>query len=450
MKKLPVRKLSIKVKITLWYAFLLLSICALSLWLLFSAAQRAVSRYCEDTLLSASVVIQDELEVEHGYLEIDDDIDDVPNVYAALFEPDGRLIYGRTWVDAPFEENSVRAVEGRENSWYIYDVRLSVPEWENVWLRLHMSANELTGMRQAAWHYGLWLLPLLTLIAVAGGHFITARAFRPVGRMSRVASSIINAQDLSARIAVDAEADGDELHHLSLTLNGMLERLEHAFRREQQFTSDAAHELRTPLNAIITQGEYALSRTDDEEKNASIAEMLHRAGDMNAMVHQLLMLARLEAGQMDKSDLCDLAQLLAGLAEDMRPLAEERGMTLETALDECTLSVNRSMLTRAVLNLLDNAIRYGRENGHIALALSTEENEVLISVTDDGGSLSKDELEQAFVRFWRADASRATHGTGIGLSLVRSIAGAHGGSVQAESRPGVMTRFTIRLPMAKN
>lgn len=445
MKKLP-----IKVKITLWYALLLLTICTISLWMLFGAAQRSVTRYCEDTLVSASIIIQDELEVEHGYLEIDDDIDDVPNVYASLFEEDGRLVYGRTWVDLPFEDGVVRTAEGRENSWYIYDTRISVPEWENIWLRLHMSANELTGMRQAAWHYGLWLLPLFVLIALAGGHAITARAFRPVKQMSDVASSIVNARDLSERIAVDAEADGDELHHLSLTLNGMLERLEHAFRREQQFTSDAAHELRTPLNAIITQGEYALSRTDEDEKNASIEQMLARAGDMNAMVHQLLMLARLESGQMERNDVCDLQQLLLGLAEDMQPVAEERGMVIAAELAECTLSVNRPMLTRAVINLMDNAIHYGRENGRISLALDVAEDEVRISVTDDGGSLSEEELRQVFVRFWRADASRATHGTGVGLSLVQSIAKAHGGSVEAESRLGEMTRFTIRLPKTKN
>lgn len=447
MKKLPIAKLSIKVKITLWYALFLLVICLASLWLLFAAAEHAVTLYCEETLISASVIIQDELEVEHGYLEIDDDIDDVPNVYASLFEDDGSLIYGRTWVDAPFEENAVRHLSGRENSWYVYDVRISVPEWENVWLRLHMSSNELTGMRQAAWQYGRWLLPLLALLALAGGHRITARAFRPVKRMSDVASSIVNAQDLSARITHDAETDGDELHRLGHTINGMLERLEHAFQREQQFTSDAAHELRTPLNAIITQGEYALTRTETDEKDAALEKILQRASDMNGMVHQLLMLARLESGQMERDDVCDLSKLLQSIAEDMQPLAEERGMQLQPELTPCTLAVNRPMLTRAVVNLVDNAVRYGREGGRIDLRLEKENGEALLSVTNEGEGLSAAEIEKVFTRFWRADASRATPGSGVGLALVRSIARAHGGSVQAESEPGAWTRFTIRLPI---
>ena len=441
------RRLTIKSRITLWYAALLVAICTAALWLLFAAAQRAVERYCEDTLISASVVLKDELEVEHGILEIDDDLDDFPNVYASLFDEQGTLIYGRQWVNAAFAQDRVQQAVGSGHSWYLYDVRISVPGWENTWLRLYMSADELTGLREAVLHYGLLLLPLLAAVALAGGYLLTARAFRPVRRMNDVAASIVHGEDLSARI--EDAADGDELQRLGATINGMLERLENAFRREQQFTSDAAHELRTPLNRIMTQGEYALSRENPEEKNEAIAHMLHTAEDMNDMVRQLLMLARLEAGRLLKRENCALDELLTELVQDLTPVAQERGMQIHARLTPCSLSCDRSMLLRAVINLLDNAIRYGRENGSIVIELTVQEETACICVRDDGCGIAPEDLPHVFTRFWRGDSARNSQGTGIGLSLAASIAKAHGGSIAVRSVPGEGSAFTISLPVKK-
>lgn len=439
------KQLSIKGRITLWYALLLLVICTLAVWTLMTAGQRAAERYCRDTLENAAVIIQDELEIEHGLLEIDHDIDEIPDVYAALFHDDGSLIYGRARVDAPFAPQEMRNVREDGRSWYIYDVHLSVPQWESVWLRLHMSSDELAGMHQAVRRLSLWLLPLLALLALAGGYAITARAFRPVRHMSEVAASIAQGEDLSRRI--DVSASDDELGSLGHTLNGMLQRLEHAFRREQQFTSDAAHELRTPLNAITTQAEYALSQPELSAKDESLEQILHTVHGMSSLVRQLLALSRLESGQMERSDQFDLAQMLCEAAEEMQPVAMERGASITVCAQPCAMEANHSMLMRAVINLLDNAIRYGKENGRIEICLHQTADEVQITVGDDGPGLAEHELAQVFTRFWRADASRSSRGTGIGLALVQSVAKAHGGSAQAQSAPGEGCAFTLRIPL---
>lgn len=439
------KRLSIKGRITLWYALLLIAICLSSLWILTASSERAVLTHCEETLVSATVVLLDEMEVEHGYLEVDKDIDEIPNVYATLYNGDGSLLYGRIWAEAPFEEGTMRSVAYAGNSWYIRDTHISVPTHEDVWLRVHMSANELSGVREGAARSTLLLLPLLALVALLGGHFITTHAFRPVQRMNDVAADIAGGSDLSARIPLSG-GSVDELHQLGDTINGMLQRLERSFQREQQFTSDAAHELRTPLNAIITQGEYALSREEMEQKDEAISQMLETAGEMNALVNHLLMLSRLETGQLLREDEVALEKLLAQIAEDMQPLAEERGMTMHTFLSPCTLTINRAMITRAVINLVDNAIRYGRENGRISIALETDKTEALITVRDDGPGLTPEQQQRVFTRFWRADSSRTTPGSGIGLSLVSSIAHAHGGSVQVESEAGKGCAFIIHLP----
>jgi len=328
MKKRRRGKLSIKMRITLWYAALLMLICAAIIWALAAASQRAALAYYEETLTSASLILLDEMEVEHGLLEIDDDIDDVPNVYASLFDEAGNLIYGRKWVTLPFEESSVRIVHEKGHSWYVYDTHVAVPGYDSMWLRMHMSSDVSDSVRASVVHEGFLVLAALAALALMGGYLITARAFAPVQQMNAVARTIARGEDLSARIPLGESGKGDELYALGRTINDMFARLERAFRREMQFTADAAHELRTPLNRIVTQGEYALSRETGEEKDEAVARMIDTAHGMSALVSQLLLLARMDAGQMQREDVCDLKQMADEIAQDMLPLMEERGMSL--------------------------------------------------------------------------------------------------------------------------
>lgn len=441
--------LSIKARITLWYAALLIAICAFAVAILVGVSEHAIDVYSRDTLRSAAVVLMDEMEVEHGMLEIDSDLEDVPNVYASLFDDEGSLIYGRRRVNLPFEHDEVRQTQWANHSWYVYDLRLDIPETSGIWLRLYMSSDVSAGVYDAIIHYSVWLLPLLGLVALAGGHLITARAFRPVKEMTRLASSIAGGGDLSARVATDGRRGDDELQSLSATLNAMLARLEEAFEHERRFTSDAAHELRTPLNAMRIQGEYALSRTDMEEKDEAVARMLEKNEEMQALVGHLLMIARMDAGQLPLDDACDLAQMIDQIVQDLQPVAEEKGIRLETELEPCSVKGNRAMLARAIINLTDNAIRYGREGGFVRLGLRTDENGAEISVEDDGCGIAQSDLPHVFDRFWRADRARASSGTGVGLSIVRAVAKAHGGEATAESKEGKGSRFALRLPRKK-
>lgn len=441
------KRLSIKARITLWYAALLVLICMVALGFLFLVSRHAQTVYCRDTLQSAMVVILDEMEIEHGVIEIDSDIDEVPNVYAALFDTDGSLIYGRRRVDAPFEPGSVRTVQGGGHSWMILDEHVQVPEHAPVWVRLHLSADLSAGVSSATVRMGLWMLPLMAVAALLGGYRITKGALAPVVQITQTANAIADGGDLSQRSALDGYgADGDELHALADTLEKMLSRLEESFEREKRFTSDAAHELRTPLNAMRTQGEYALSRDSMDEKDEAIARMLDKTEEMRVLVDQLLLLARLEAGSMPMEDDVNLAQMIECIVQDMEPVAQERNMRIETALQEVCVRGNRALLTRAVVNLTDNAIRYGREGGLLQIRLDSENGYALIRVTDDGEGLSQEALAHVFERFWRGDGARSTQGTGIGLSIVQLTARAHGGDAAAESAPGQGCCFSLRLP----
>ena len=440
-------RLSVRAKITLWYAAVLLIICLLALAFFAAVSERAAEAHYIKTLESAAVIMMDEMEVEHGMLEIDDDLEDVPGVYASLFAPDGSLIYGRSRVEEEFAQTGVRRAELNGHRWYIHDTLIEVPGREAVWMRLYMSADMETDVDKSMLRAGMWVLPLLAAAALLFGHFMTARAFRPVARINALAASIAGGKDLSERIALEQPGGRDELHDLADTINGMLARLEQAFEHERRFAADAAHELRTPLNAMRQQGEYALSRSDVQEKDEAIERMLEKNGEMHALVSQLLLIARMEAGRLAREDRCDLAAILEDVTQDLQPVAEEKNISLRAETQPCEAMCSRPMLTRAVVNLVDNAVRYGREGGNICLSLVKGGGEAMITVADDGPGLTEEQAAHVFDRFWRADSARSSSGTGVGLSIVRAIARAHGGEASVESRPGEGCRFTVRIPL---
>lgn len=437
---------SIKMRITLWYAALLVAICVSAMFVLMAVSRRAADKYCRETLHNAATVIIDELDVDQGRLELDSDIDEVPGVYASLHDMDGKLIYGRARADMPFEDGVIRKTQAEEDNWYVLDMLLMIEGREDVWLRIYMAANVNANVLHDVALGGAWLLPLLGLTALLGGYWITVRAFRPVKEMSELAASIAGGSDLTRRIGFGGR-NTDELHALADTINGMLGRLEAAFIRESRFASDAAHELRTPLNAVRTQGEYALSQTDAAEKDEAIACMLEKNEEMRVLIDQLLMIARMDAGETKQEDSCDLAQMIHDIREDMEIVAQEKNMRILAALTPCTVKGNRAFLSRAVINLVDNAIRYGKEGGCIQLSLAKENDCAVIAVEDDGPGLDEFEKKQVFERFWRADKSRHTPGTGIGLAIVQAAAHAHGGEAEVTDAPDGGCRFTMTLPL---
>lgn len=439
-------KLSIKARLTLWYAALLLIICASAAGILYAVSRHAQTAYFRETLESAKVVILDELEIEHGVMEIDQDIDEVPNVYASLLAPDGSLIYGRRRTDAPFEAGRIRSVQGGGHSWMILDTLIQLPEYAPVWLRLYMSADLSRNVEHETARLTLWLLPLLAGVALLGGYALTRRALQPVAKMARMASGIADGGDLALRVEIGEQKSVDELDELAGALNAMLARLESSFERERRFTDDAAHELRTPLNAINTLGEYALSLETLAEKDDAVAGMLDKAGEMRQLVDQLLMLARLDAGQTPIEDGVALDALIENVAQDMLPVAGERGMTLETRLCSVSVRANALLVTRCIVNLADNAIRYGREGGRICITLEKEPGYAVIHVQDDGPGMEQDALAHVFDRFWRGDSARSTQGTGIGLAIVMAAARTHGGSAHVHSEKGAGCRFTLKIP----
>jgi heavy metal sensor kinase len=298
------------------------------------------------------------------------------------------------------------------------------------------------------------LMPVAILVACAGGAWLIGRALKPIQDLTAAASSI-GIGNLSERLPLPAT--GDELDRLAGVLNGMLARLETAVKRLSQFAADASHELRTPLAVIRTTAELALRRARPSEAyRTALGEIAAESERMTQLVEDLLSLARsgTEAVQMPRAVL-DLRALVDGVSNELRPLAEARGVGIQTRLgeDAAFISGNRPALRRLFVILLDNALKYSPEGGEVLLRLSRERNDVgsrvSVSIEDSGEGISADDLPHIFERFYRGDPARTRrNGAGLGLAIARSIAQAHGAEIEVESTEGKGAEFSVRLPLS--
>jgi heavy metal sensor kinase len=299
-------------------------------------------------------------------------------------------------------------------------------------------------------------IPLALLLSSYGGLLLANQALRPVDRMTRAAEHIA-AGDLSERVPEPSRMD--ELGRLAATFNDMIARLQAAFERQKQFTSDASHELRTPLAVMRGDIEITLRRERSaEEYKRALTSNLEEIMRLSRLVEDLLMLARGDTGRIElRCEPVDLNELCRRMAEYITPLADQREQTLiyeppsgaETA--PVVVSADMLRIKQLLLNLLDNAIKYTGRRGRIALGLKAEDNVAVITVADTGRGIPPEDLPHIFERFFRRSAKtadRTASGFGLGLSIVKWIVDSHGGRIEAKSEVGKGTEFIVRLPMA--
>ncbi len=303
----------------------------------------------------------------------------------------------------------------------------------------------MSGMIRAA----VILLPLWVVAASVGGYLIAGHALKPLQKISWTAKQISEGNDLKQRI--DIGAGDDELHQLASTFDEMLDRLELAFERERQFTSDASHELRTPMAVISAQCDYTLERERTTEEYMDALLVIRRQGQkMTKLINHMLDFARLEMRSGKYPDaFVDAAELVEVVCSDMK-LIRERGITLEYETKTVMISVNPELFSRLLVNLVSNAYRYGRENGHIRVRLWQEDSSLVLSVADDGIGIARNEQEKIFRRFYQADASRGGEGTGLGLAMVYEIARFYHGTVTVESVVDQGSTFVVRMPAGQS
>jgi len=293
------------------------------------------------------------------------------------------------------------------------------------------------------------LVPLAVVLAGGGGILLARRALRPVDTMS-LAARRITAEDLSRRIP--RHRTGDELDRLAETLNAMLDRLEDAFAQVRRFAADAAHELRTPLTALRGGIEVALrGERSPEEYRRVLRSSLEEVERLTHLAEDLLLLSRFSVTVSAPRQRVELEPLVMEALDVGTQLAHARGVSIiSTGLTPVAVVGDASALRRALLNLLDNAVKYTPPGGKIEVSLVREGGRADLAVRDTGVGIVPADAERVFQPFVRLEAAReeVPDGAGLGLSIARSIVAAHGGELTLESTPGAGSTFTIRLPVA--
>ena len=295
----------------------------------------------------------------------------------------------------------------------------------------------------------LVLVPLGVVLSAVGGWMLARRALRPVDRMSQSALQI-SAEDLSRRL--ELRGTQDEIDRLADTLNAMLARLQAAFSGMQRFTADAAHELRTPLTALRGGIEIALraERSPDEYRRV-LASSIEEVDQLIRLAEDLLLLSRSTVGLEATRQPVDLEPLCLEALEIGVRLAKGKGVTVSMgATSPAVVRGDAGALRRALLNLVDNAVKYTPAGGSVTISLEHTAAAATMAVEDTGVGIDPADAERIFEPFVRLDAgrNRDTGGSGLGLAIARSIVRAHDGTLEVESRAGGGCRFTIRLPLA--
>ncbi|MGH7567945.1 MAG: sensor histidine kinase, partial [Gemmatimonadales bacterium] len=296
------------------------------------------------------------------------------------------------------------------------------------------------------------ILPLALVAAFVVGSWLARRALEPIDRIITEVREISDGRSLHRRLPEPMVKD--ELGRLAETLNQMMARLERSFAALRRFTADASHELKTPLTVLRAGVERALTNPGaPAETMPVLEETLQEVNRMTELVDALLTLARADEGRAElHHEAVDLRAIVQEAQETGELLAEQAGVTMAVATpsEPLILQVDRSRIRQLILNLVENAVKYTPRGGNVRVELSQADGRVTLTVADTGVGIAAGDLPHVFDRFWRADSARTRTGerpgAGLGLAICKWIAEAHGGAIEAQSRPGRGTTFTVTLP----
>jgi len=301
---------------------------------------------------------------------------------------------------------------------------------------------------------GRWSFALVVVLGLAGGFFVSRRVLKRIDAMTDTANTIM-AGDLSGRLPI--AGTGDELDRLADNVNAMLERIEALMRGLKEVTDNIAHDLKTPLTRMRNRCEQALRGERGQDYRAALEATIAESDDLIRTFDALLMIARAESGQA-RGNMAefDAAQIARDVGELYEPLAEQKGLALMIeAPAAATVRGNRELVSQALANLVDNAIKYAgpdvsKINGaaaEILVRAGAEGERITLSVADRGPGIPEADRGRAVERFVRLEQSRSEPGSGLGLSLASAVARLHGGELRLEdNRPGL--RSVIALPRA--
>ena len=453
----------IRIKLTLWYVLFLgviLFAFSVSIYAILSAQLHSEAdsslRIVSSQLLANIEIVQD-LPIFRKTVEMES----LSNRLLAegfavrLMDGSGSIVegfgpFGILKASLELSDREFTTVSTSVGVWRIFTVKIGQWGWMQV-------GESLSSVRIALFRLSRLMLilgPTIIILAVLGGFYMAKKSLEPVERITLLAEEI-SVEKLNKRL--NLTLPNDELGHLASTFDGMLERLEESVKKQRQFTSDAAHELRTPLTAIRSIVDVTLHRDrDSDEYVNALVQIQNEIERLSSIIDDLLVITRLE-NSLQKGDykVFPAGVLIEDVLDTIAVLAKEKNIHIMTEIpSDLEIAGDRQKLSRAIFNLVDNAIKYTPEGGQIRISGEKDQSreEVEILIEDSGIGIPVDEIDKIFDRFYRVDKARSeTRGTGLGLSIAQEIVKAHNGTitVKSSSQQGSIFRVTLPLKIRK-
>jgi signal transduction histidine kinase len=451
--------LSIRTRLTLWYMTVLLVVLVIaSITVMTVHARLGMARV--DAELAAAVeavsgVVRHEIDERLTLADAASDMLEelsLPGVGVAVLSPSGSILSTTSAARPPLMSEQEIVGAGRRpdysaggmRKFAINDSYANISYTLVVWRSMDGLNEEARTLRESIW-IGV---PIALVLAGLGGWTIASRTLKPLGDLASQADAIDRGLD---GVQLRVPNASDELGLFARAFNRLLARLATLLRAQRAFMADASHQLRTPVSVIRTSAQVTLTRSDRTaaEYQESLEIIARQSVRLTKMVDDMFMLAMVDAeGRPLQNAPLYLNEVIDGVARDAQPLAAERNMTVNSVVsDDIPLVGDEDLLRQMLWNLVENALRYGRNGGSIALATQRTNGFVSVTVEDDGPGIAPAERARVFDRFVRLETAGGAAGAGLGLPIARWIAEAHNGSlVLDESSSGC--RFRIRLPSA--
>ena len=382
----------------------------------------------------------------------------LPEVRMRIIDRDGRLLFQDSLLATSSTKPLHDALAGASEKFFL---RLGSGDFRCLWApvkfegKIHYALQLAAPMTEveANLHYLRLLfiitIPISLLITAFAASLITRLAFRPMSGMVETARQI-SASNLHTRLELPGVHD--EVRALGDALNKMIERIDSSFKSQKQFIADASHEIRTPLSIISTELEFVEHQVTDPSIHDSIQASLAEIDRLARMAEGMLLLARLDSSQdVLRSKPTRLDELLVECVQLMRALAAKKHIEINLSIEEAVeIPADTEKLRSAILNLLDNSIRYSKPNGAVDAKLMLNHSlpqRVLVILEDRGYGITAPDIPNIFKRFYRGETARAeTSGSGLGLAIAEQIIALHKGSISVQSEEGKGSVFTVELP----
>jgi len=458
----PLDRPSLKAKIALWNDLLIFAFCLVLGLFLYKTLQHNLYATLDRELAGAATQLTATIDVQNGQPSLPEEPDLLPSsTIIAIYDSAGKTILATTRpslaaitksVPTPVPPRSffqtLRSNDGTR--WRVLYKPITDSGRVVGILQIARSESEIASTLTQLLRLMLLAVPVALALATAGGFFLATRAMKPVDEITRTAARI-STDDLAIRLHV---LRNDEIGRLAATFNNMLDRIQSAFQRQRQFTADASHELRTPLATLIATADVALeSPRSVQGYKQAILSMRSSAQRMSALVNDLLLLAHVDAGQERLAlEKLDFSLLVQDAADSLRSLAVQKGVDLVCdSTPSLPIFGDQLHLTRLVVNIIDNSIKYTPPGGKVRITVTTIAGYLCFVVSDSGPGIAPEHLPRLFDRFYRVDEARtrAQGGAGLGLSICKWIAEAHHGDIAVSSQLGHGTTFTVRLPLGR-